>query len=711
MDKGCVLIVDDKREILASLEGILGDEGYRVERAESGEMALQMVRSEAPDVVLVDVWMPGIDGIKTLQAVKESNADVEVVVMSGHGSIDAAVTATKLGAFHFIEKPLSIDSVLSVVDSAVQTRRAKEFRANDIVDAMLDGAGRKIQGIRKAVRRAAKGSGALVISGEKGTGKRVVARAIHMSGAAKKEEFRPVHCASLPPASAKGEWEKELERLLPAAFRGTAYLDGLEQLPARERERLIRRVLARANDSLRLIASFDHAGIPKDRSAAQGLAEKTGADLIYLPPLRSRREDISLLAEKFLDERAEEAGDEKEFSEEVMAILEEYDWPGNVAELKGTVTSAARSSPGVEILIEHLPSSMREVPHPEAEASESGAVSRFHIERTRWERQYLSFHLERRGWDVKKTARAVGVSEAALKRKIKAYGIKRAPPSPPGNPDRAKQRTISKSVVLHGRGLHSGRKTGLILEPMPPGSGIRFGGLTSSETMEARVDFVDGTNHATNLRSGAMTARTIEHLMSALHAYGISNLLIKIGGEVPALDGSAVEFCRLLEEAGIAAQEEGREELCVDEPCQVGEPGAPEGHIRIEPADSFSISYLIDYPEPVGKQSYLYEHESAPGFREEIAPARTFGFASELGELEKMGLGEGGRWDNVILVDKGRILNTPLRFPDEFVRHKILDVMGDLYLTGRPIRGKVTAERSGHRHNVALVRKLLEARG
>ena len=174
MDKGHVLIVDDEREILASLEDVLHDEGYRVERAESGETALQLVRTETPDVVLVDVWMPGIDGIKTLQAVKESNADIEVVVMSGHGNIETAVAATKLGAFNFIEKPLSIDAVLRIVDSAVQARRAKEIKVSDVVDVMLDGASKSIQRVQRAIRRAAKDIGPLLIAGERGTGKRFI---------------------------------------------------------------------------------------------------------------------------------------------------------------------------------------------------------------------------------------------------------------------------------------------------------------------------------------------------------------------------------------------------------------------------------------------------------------------------------------------------------------------------------------------------------
>ena len=172
MDKGHVLIVDDEREILASLEDVLLDEGYRVERAESGEIALQLVRTEVPDVVLVDVWMPGIDGIKTLQTVKESNADIEVVLMSGHGNIETAVAATKLGAFNFIEKPLSIDAVLRIVASAVQARRDKELKANDGIDVMLDGASKNIERARRAIRKAARDLKPLLIAGERGTGKR-----------------------------------------------------------------------------------------------------------------------------------------------------------------------------------------------------------------------------------------------------------------------------------------------------------------------------------------------------------------------------------------------------------------------------------------------------------------------------------------------------------------------------------------------------------
>ncbi len=458
MDRGYVLIVDDESEIRLSLEAVLQDEGYRVEKAESGSAALQLIQAEAPDVVLVDVWMPEMDGIKALKAVKGRNSAIEVVVMSGHGNIDAAVAATKLGAFHFIEKPLSIDTVLGVVDSAVKARRTKESQA----DASPN---------------------------------------------------------------------------------------------------------ARHSDD----------------------AERT----------RGARTDIS----------------------------------------------------------------------------DSGT----------------------------------GVSATHLRQKIKAYDIEAPPVST--KVEGANQRSISKSVVLHGRGLHSGLKTGLLIEPLPPGSGIHFGSLTSPETVRASVDFVDDTNHATNLRNGLVEARTIEHLMSALHAYEVSNILIKVGEEVPVMDGSAVEFCRLLEEAGIEEQEEKRQELWVDKAYEVGGPGGDGGYIRIEPAISFSISCLVEYPQPIGRQAYLYEHKNVLGFQEKIARARTFGFVSELGALEEMGLAEGGRWDNAILVDEERIVNTELRFPDEFVRHKILDVMGDLYLAGWPIRGKVTAERSGHRHNVALVKKLVEAQG
>ena len=710
MDKGHVLIVDDEREILASLEDVLHDEGYRVERAESGETALQLVRTETPDVVLVDVWMPGIDGIKTLQAVKESNADIEVVVMSGHGNIETAVAATKLGAFNFIEKPLSIDAVLRIVDSAVQARRAKEPKVNEVADVMLDSASKSIQRIRRAIRRAAKDIGPLLIAGERGTGKRFVARMIHKNGISEEEGFRPVHCRSLFPMAEVNEWEEALERLVPNTFQGTVYLDGLEQLPMEERERFLARFLGHVKDSMRLMVSLDHMGTPKDKAYVRALSAQIGADVINLPSLRERKEDIFPLANRFLDECTEIGRHEKKFSEDVIALLEDYDWPGNIAELKGAVTKAVYASRGSEIRIAHLPYAIREASDFEADTSKDDVPSNFNVARTQWERQYLSFHLEEHGWDINKTAQAVGMTEPALKRKIKAYDIEPVLPAS-ATLRETNQRSISKSVVLYGRGLHSGLKTGLIIEPLSPGSGIQFGSLTSPDIVRANVDFVDGTNHATNLRNGAVTARTIEHLMSALHAYKISNILIKMSEEVPVMDGSAVEFCRLLEEAGIEDQKEKREDLWVDKVYEIGEPADEKGYIRIEPADSFSVSYLIDYPEPIGKQSYLYEHKNALSFQEEIAPARTFGFVSELESLEKMGLAEGGRWDNVILVDKARVVNTQLRFPNEFVRHKILDVIGDLYLTGRPIRGKVTAERSGHRHNVALVKKLMEVHG
>jgi UDP-3-O-acyl N-acetylglucosamine deacetylase len=165
-------------------------------------------------------------------------------------------------------------------------------------------------------------------------------------------------------------------------------------------------------------------------------------------------------------------------------------------------------------------------------------------------------------------------------------------------------------------------------------------------------------------------------------------LLVKLQGEIPIMDGSASEFCALLDSAGVAEQEGKIEEIVIDQPIEIGQ---REGElIRIEPAGGFSVSYTLRYPLPVGEQVYTYNHRGPDSFREEIAPARTFGFVRDVKQMSSMGLANGGRLDNLILIDDEKVVNTTLRYPDELARHKILDIMGDTYLLGRPLRGRIT---------------------
>ena len=282
------------------------------------------------------------------------------------------------------------------------------------------------------------------------------------------------------------------------------------------------------------------------------------------------------------------------------------------------------------------------------------------------------------------------------------------PPALPILADTGKrQRTIRHSTVVYGLGLHSGQRTGMVLQPLPEGSGLHFVTLPTGIEIPAYVGSVAETDYATTLSREGENIRTVEHLLSALHAYGVGNLLIKVHGEIPVLDGSALEFCKILEEVGVAEQDEPQREIVIDRRYEVG--GSGEKVLAIEPADEFSVSYLLRYPAPVGEQSYEFTLSSAEDYKREIAPARTFGFMKDLKMLNELGLGSGGRLDNFILVGEDEVINTELRFPDEFVRHKILDIIGDLYLAGYPIRGKVTARLTGHRDNIALLRQIVAA--
>ncbi|MGO8987711.1 MAG: UDP-3-O-acyl-N-acetylglucosamine deacetylase [bacterium] len=443
-----VLVVDDEESVVQSIEGVLEDEGFRVAKAKSGEEAIKVFQEEEPDVTLLDIWLPGMDGIEVLKRLKWMAPECQVIMISGHATISTAMTAVKLGAFDFIEKPLSLDVLLMTI-----------YRALDHQKEL-------------AVQRSGE-----IVTEESSQGKRIF----------------PKEAGELP---------------------------GVLPDPIRE-------------------------AIP--------LAMKT-----------PKRKGISLLP----------------------------------------------------------------------------------------------------------------------------------------------QRTLKQSMVLYGTGLFSGKKTGLLLQPLPPHSGILFGNVSSDEVVPAHVDYVETTEFATSLKKGRAIARTVEHLMAVLHAYRITNLMVKMIEEIPVMDGSALEFCKIVEEAGVEEQEEKVDELIIDRRLETVQKNKS---LVVEPADVFSVHFFLDYPPPIGQQTLDFVLEDESAFRDQIAPARTFGFVKDAEMLGRMGRLGGGRLHNFILVDEEKIVNTELRFPDEFVRHKILDLIGDFYLLNRPIRGRVTARLTGHTENVTLMKKIQEA--
>jgi UDP-3-O-[3-hydroxymyristoyl] N-acetylglucosamine deacetylase len=266
------------------------------------------------------------------------------------------------------------------------------------------------------------------------------------------------------------------------------------------------------------------------------------------------------------------------------------------------------------------------------------------------------------------------------------------------------QKTIGKSIVVYGVGLHSGAKTGMILLPMPENTGIIFEHIPDGERIPAYIDYVFSVGYASSVKGKNCMVRTIEHLLATFHMYGITNLLVKVSEEIPILDGSAIEICNKIEEAGIIEQQKWIEPLYIKEAVAVADLNNGK-FLQIEPSESFEIDYTLEYGKPIGIQRYHF-HGDKDAFIAEIAPARTFGFLKDFEQLAKMGLGTGGRINNVIILNDEGVINTKLRFNDELVRHKVLDLIGDIYLLNRPVIGKIVAKQTGHLENLALVKEL-----
>jgi UDP-3-O-[3-hydroxymyristoyl] N-acetylglucosamine deacetylase len=269
------------------------------------------------------------------------------------------------------------------------------------------------------------------------------------------------------------------------------------------------------------------------------------------------------------------------------------------------------------------------------------------------------------------------------------------------------QRTLRRSISCAGIGLHSGKKVTLSLRPAPAGSGIRFrradlGGLE----VPATVQHVGGINYATGLSRDAVHIDTVEHLLSAIVSLGIDNVLVELNSpEVPIMDGSAAPFVYLIHEAGVKTQSGLRQYLKVVRPITMAR---GDKRIALYPSDHFKVTYSIAYDHPLLRHQSRTIRLSEETFVDEIAPARTFTFLKEVEMLRQQGLALGGSLENAIVLGDTGVLNNALRFDDEFVRHKILDVIGDMALVGYPLIGHLVAHRGGHALHTAFAAQVLE---
>ena len=269
------------------------------------------------------------------------------------------------------------------------------------------------------------------------------------------------------------------------------------------------------------------------------------------------------------------------------------------------------------------------------------------------------------------------------------------------------QRTLRRSVSCTGIGLHSGRKVTLRLKPAPADHGIRFKRLDlDGLEVPAVADRIAGISYATGLAQDAASVGTVEHLLAAFVGLGIDNVSVELDqAEVPIMDGSAASFVYLVHEAGVKALKAPRRFLKIVRPIALSNGNK---RIAVYASDHFKVTYSISFDHPLLRHQSRTQHVTEETFQEEIAPARTFGFLKEVEQLRKKGLALGGSLDNAIVLGETGFLNNTLRFEDEFVRHKILDVIGDLALVGYPIIGHVVAHRGGHALHAGFARKILD---
>jgi len=449
-----ILIVDDEESIRLSLEGILSDEGFRTAVAANGEEALAIAQAEDPDLVLLDIWMPGIDGLETLQRLRQNRPNQLVIMMSGHGTIETAVKATRLGAYDFIEKPLSLEKILLSIQNAMKIGQLvaenQALREKIDLDYEMIGESPAISRLKGQIAVAAPSSGWVLITGENGTGKELVARAIHYQSNRSQRPFVEVNCAAIPEDLIESELfghEKGAFTGATAARKGkfdqshggTLFLDEIGDMSLKTQAKILRILQEQKFErvggnrtievDVRVIAATnkDLEEEIKQGAFREDLYFRLNVLPFQVPPLRDRREDIPMLVKHFLAYFcSKESREIKTTSDRAMQSLVNYNWPGNVRELKNLIERLVIMTPEQEIDLVHLPLSIGKLAaeHQDGGIAITGTLPDSYREaKELFEKRYLLEKLQKNGWNISRTAEEIGLERSNLHRKIKSYGL------------------------------------------------------------------------------------------------------------------------------------------------------------------------------------------------------------------------------------------------------------------------------------------------
>ena len=447
MARARVLVVDDEDNVRQTLADILGDEGYDVDVARSGEEGLERCRAGDVDVVLLDVWLPGKDGLDVLEDIRRLADAPEVVMISGHGTVETAVRATKAGAFDFLEKPLSLEKTVLTVGHA-QDRRAVVLRQRGERDAFLAanlivGRSQAIGRLIEDIRTAAPTNGRVLVYGENGTGKELVARHVHFHSLRRDQPFIEVNCAAIPDELIESELFGHVRGAFTGAVAskrgkfvlahgGTLFLDEIGDMSLKTQARVLRaledQVIQPVGSTssvavdVRVIAATNkHLDTEIRRGAfREDLFFRLNVVPFHVPPLRERREDVPLLLRHFLDHFCSQYNRErKSLDDSALDAAAAYQWPGNVRELRNVVERLVIMEPGQVITREQLPLGIR----GEEGVRVRGSFGSLREAREAFEREYILKILRDEGGNVSAAARALGLERSTLYRRARSLQI------------------------------------------------------------------------------------------------------------------------------------------------------------------------------------------------------------------------------------------------------------------------------------------------